>query len=295
MDTPNDILKQIRSVLGELHPAFKRIGIYILGNSEKVKLLRIHELARECKVSDATVSRFARSLGLRNFQSLKIAVAESVSNQLSPRRDKEKFVYDDVKKNDTFEAIIDKITFKNIETLSTTKELISTEEVQKAVDAIDKADFLVIYCSGSSVVAGHNFKSRFYRVGKKCLLYSDGTEQCLSAALLNNLSVAIGITSSGRTKSVVNAMRIAKLSGAKTICITDSHHSPVVAHSDICFFTSSSYSNFMQDSITSRMPHILIIDILYACFAVEHYLESLKSIEKSTAAIRDIVFYPNSR
>jgi DNA-binding MurR/RpiR family transcriptional regulator len=106
--------------------------------------------------------------------------------------------------------------------------------------------------------------------------------------------VAVGITSSGRTKSVVNAMRIAKHAGAKTICITDSPAAPIVSYSDIRFFTSSSYSNFMLDSITSRMPHILIIDILYACFAVKHYRESLKSIEKSTTAARDIFFFTNS-
>jgi DNA-binding MurR/RpiR family transcriptional regulator len=168
--------------------------------------------------------------------------------------------------------------------------LISVEEVHKAVDVIGKADLLVIYCSGSSVVAGTNLKSRFYRVAKKCLLYNDATEQCLSATLLNKHSVAVGITSSGRTKSVVNAMRIAKRAGAKTICITDSPASPIVTHSDIRFFTSSSYSSFMQDSITSRMPHILIVDILYACFAIRHYQKSLKSLEKSRTATRDIFF-----
>jgi DNA-binding MurR/RpiR family transcriptional regulator len=144
------------------------------------------------------------------------------------------------------------------------------------------------------VVAGSNLKSRFYRVGKKCFLYNDGTEQCLSATLLDKDSVAVGITSSGRTRSVVNAMRIAKQAGAKTICITDSPASPIVSHSDIRFFTSSSYSSFMQDSITSRMPHILIIDILYACFAVKHFHESLQFIEKSTTATRDIFLFTNA-
>lgn len=294
MDSP-DIFMQLRSTLGNLNPAFKRIAIYILGNSEKVKLLRISELSRECRVSDATVSRFARSLNLRNYQELKIAIAENATNQLSGRIESERFVYDEINRNDSFEVIIDKITFKNIETLKTTRELISAEEVMKAVDVISTADTLVIYCSGSSLVAGSNLKSRFYRVGKRCLLYNDGTEQCLSAALLDKNSAVVGITSSGRTRSIVNAMRIAKQAKARTICITDSPASPVVSYSDIRFFTSSSYSSFMQDTITSRMPHILIIDILYACFAVKHYQKSLQSIEKSTNAIRDIVFFPNPK
>jgi hypothetical protein len=42
------------------------------------------------------------------------------------------------------------------------------------------------------------------------------------------------------------------------------------------------------------MPHILIIDILYACFAVKHHQKSLKAIEKSMAA-NETIFYPNGR
>ena len=294
MNVDSDVFRRIRRRLAHLHPALKRIAVYVLDNPDRVKLQKIQDLAAQCQVSVATVTRFVKQIDLRSFQELKTAIAERISNAANQHKGEERFVYDDVKEHDSIESIIDKVTHKNIDTLNTTKELLSHADIEKAVVAIEGAELIVIYCSGSSVVAGYNAKSRFYRVGKNCILYSDATEQNISAPLLDRRCVVIGITSSGRTKAVVNAVRMARQAGAITICITDSPTSPILAHSDICFITSSMYSNFMQDTMTSRMPHILIIDILYACFAVKHYQKSLKSIEKSMAAA-DAIFYPNGR
>ena len=294
MNKDNDILIRIRSRLTSLQPALQRIALYILENPNKVKHQRIGEVAAACAVSESAITRFVKAIELKGFHELKIATAERTSGHPNVKKVEDRFIYDDVKKNDSVGNIINKVTFKNIEALNATKILVSQKEVEKAVDVIERADVIVIYCSGSSVVAGYNAKSRFYRVGKRCILYSDATEQNLSAPLLDKKCVVIGITSSGRTRAVVNAIRMARKAGATTICITDSPNSPVVAQSDICFITSSLYSNFMQDTMTSRMPHILVLDILYACFAVKHYQKSLKSIEKSMAA-NETIFYPNGR
>jgi RpiR family carbohydrate utilization transcriptional regulator len=294
MNRDGNILMRIRHRLTSLQPALQRIAMYILENPDRVKRQRIGEVAAACGVSESAVTRFVKAIGLKGFHELKIETAELTFNDPDAKKAEGRFVYDDVGKNDSIGNIIDKVTFKNIETLNATKILVSAVDVEKAVVAIERADIIVIYCSGTSVIAGYNAKSRFYRVGKRCILYSDATEQSLSAPLLDRKCVAIGITSSGRTRTVVNAIRMAREAGATTICITDSPVSPVIAHSDICFVTSSVYSNFMQDTMTSRMPHILIIDILYACFAVRHYQKSLMSIEKSMAA-HEIIFYPNSR
>jgi len=294
MNREGDILIRIRNRLTSLQPALQRIALYILDNPDKVKRQRIGEVATACGVSESAVTRFVKAIGLKGFHDLKIAAAEVTFGHPDAKKTEDRFVYDDVKKSDSVGNIIEKVTFKNIETLNATKILISPADVERAVTAIEKADLVVIYCSGTSVVAGYNAKSRFYRVGKPCILYSDATEQNMSATLLDRKYVVLGITSSGMTRAVVNAIRMGREAGATTICITDTPASPVVAHSDICFVTSSVYSNFMQDTMTSRMPHILIVDILYACFAVKHYQKSLKAIEKSMAA-NETIFYTNGR
>lgn len=289
----DNILLKIRGQLPYLKPALKRIAEYVLSNTDRVKTQKIREVASLCQVSEATVTRFVREIGMGSFQGLKIAMAEMGVAGKNSTAQIRKEVYHDISKADSIETIIDKIAFQSVETLKNTKALISPTEIEKAISAIEKAGILAIYCCGASTVAGQSAKSRFYRVGKNCFLSTDATEQAISASSLDKRCVVMGITSSGRTKAVVNAMKIAKEAGATTLCITDSGKSPVVAYSDITFFTSSRFSSFLQDSMTSRMPQILIIDILYACFAAHHFKQSLKYIGKSTAAIKDTIFYKN--
>jgi RpiR family transcriptional regulator, carbohydrate utilization regulator len=287
----DNILLQIRGKLPYLKPALKRIGEYVIANMDKVKTQKIAELAGFCQVSEATVTRFVREIGINSFQGLKIAIAERTMAGRYDTRQVRKEVYCDVSQTDSIDTIVDKILIQSIETLKNTRGLISHTEIEKAIAAIEKAAMLAIYCSGASTAAGQSAKSRFYRVGKRCFLATDAVDQSISASLLDKKCVAMGITSSGRTKSVVNAMKIAQKAGATTLCITDSDRSPIVAYSDITFFTSSIFSSFLQDAMSSKMPELFIIDILYACFAARNFKLSIKYIEKSAAAIKDTIFY----
>ena len=73
----NDILiLKIRGLLPSLNPALKKIALCILNNPQKVKLLRIKDLASNCGVVEATVTRLVKTIGLGSFQELKINIAE---------------------------------------------------------------------------------------------------------------------------------------------------------------------------------------------------------------------------
>ncbi len=277
------LLLKIRGLISSFNPALKKIGLYILDNPDKIKLLRIKELAGDCGVAESTVTRFVKTIDLTNFHELKIIMAETTSK----REDKDKeFVYDDVTKGDSIKSIIDKIVFINREALQDTKKVINTDEIERAISAIDNAERIDIYGAGGSFVAAENAKMRFYRIGKRCLIYNDPNQQAVSASLLSSKDVAIGICNSGRTISTVNALKRAKESRATTICITNFDQTPITQYSDIKLFTSTQDSAFFQESMVSRMSQILIIDILYAGLAVKNFSSAVKMIEKSSDSLR---------
>ncbi|MCE5335641.1 MAG: MurR/RpiR family transcriptional regulator [Desulfobacteraceae bacterium] len=280
-----DVLAKIRRQFPYLQPALKKIAHHILEQPEIVKLQKISEVARACEVSEATVTRLVRTLQFKNFPELKIALAEVQSADVESKKEEQTFS-EYISKNDSFQSAITKVTFKNIQSLQNTLKLISLEQVENGISAIDNADTVVIFCAGTSIVAGQTLKLRFQRIGKNCFLHTDLVEQAVTASLLTPKSLAIGISSSGRTKTVVDAMRIAKSSGAKTLCITDSSDSPIVPLSDIQFFTLCNHSDFLQDSLLSRMSQLLMIDILFVCFFLRHYDDSLKLVEKSARSIK---------
>ncbi len=64
--------------------SYQRIADYFLRNQVKVTALGIEDLAEECQVSTATISRFARELGFANYAALKNQIAETVQAIFSP-------------------------------------------------------------------------------------------------------------------------------------------------------------------------------------------------------------------
>ena len=62
----------------------RAIADYLLRNQVRVTALGIEELAEACEVSTATISRFARDLGFKNYAGMRGAVAEALESVLQP-------------------------------------------------------------------------------------------------------------------------------------------------------------------------------------------------------------------
>jgi DNA-binding MurR/RpiR family transcriptional regulator len=276
------LLLKIRGLLPSLNPALQKIGAYVIENPGEVKTLRIKELARRCGVAEATITRFVKTIGLEGFQDLKISLAELATMRAEPHD----FVYDEVSREDDLESIADKIFYINSKALEDTRKVLDLRQMEHAVDAIERAENIDIYGAGGSFVTAENARTRFYRIGKRCIVYNDPNQQAVSASLLGQGDVAIGISNSGRTISTVRALEGARGSGATTICITSFELTPITRHADIVLLTSTQDSQFFQESMVSRLAQITVIDVLYAGLAVRTFERSVTMIERSADALR---------
>ena len=276
------ILLRIRGLLPSLNPALKRIGKYILDHPHDVKLMRIKNLAGECGVAEATITRFVKTIGLRSFQELKISLAAVVAD----REQATKMVYEEVTQGDPVPTILDKIFAINNRALEDTRRILDIHDIEQAVDAIGRARHVDVYAAGGSFIAAEHARLRFYRIGKRCQTYNDPNQQIVSASLLAPGDLAVGITNSGRTTSTVNALKRARRSRASTIGITSFDNTPITEHADVVLFTSTQDSVFFQESMVSRLAQMLVIDVLYAVLAVKHFGASVAQIERSAEALR---------
>jgi DNA-binding MurR/RpiR family transcriptional regulator len=80
----SELGRQLMAVQSEGLPSSRDIASFILRNSVRVTALGITELGASCKVSAATVSRFARTLGFTNYAAMRTAVAETLQTALDP-------------------------------------------------------------------------------------------------------------------------------------------------------------------------------------------------------------------
>jgi DNA-binding MurR/RpiR family transcriptional regulator len=74
----------LAGLLAEGSASYSRIAEYLMRNPMRVAALKIDEMAEGCRVSTATISRFARDVGFSNYGSMRSAVAETLHSALQP-------------------------------------------------------------------------------------------------------------------------------------------------------------------------------------------------------------------
>ena len=74
----------LRKTLSEGSASHRSIADYLLRNAMRATALGVEELAEACQVSTATISRFARDVGFRNFAAMRTAIASTLQAAIQP-------------------------------------------------------------------------------------------------------------------------------------------------------------------------------------------------------------------
>lgn len=288
----NKVYNAIRQELPYLNPALRRIGDYILQNPETCKTITIKSLANSCQVAESTVTRFVKEMGYSSFQELKISLAEYLmTSELLNTPDSDTKLYEDINKSDSLEQVIEKLVYRNTFTLNETRQNLNIAMINQAVDYICDADTLILSSQGFSNIAASEAVMMFSRIGKKCILFGDECNQLMAASVCRPSDLFIGISNSGRTKKVVETLKIVKENLGRTIGITSFDESPVAHYSDIPIITptkSKSTENGMTWELASaKTAQILVIDVLCACYSLRHYDETLKNMDATYQALKN--------
>ncbi|MFE9360506.1 MurR/RpiR family transcriptional regulator [Streptomyces olivaceoviridis] len=285
-DETGNLLRLISSRMPYFPAALRQIGEYLLAHPQQAQSMTISQLASRCRVAESTVSRFVRELGMDSFHSLRLGLAEATFASRSTGEDRdEEFVYEGILRGDTTPAIVGKIERSSRHALAQTAERVSSDAVNQAVDLLHDAASVVFCCTGSSSIAAEEGVMRFTRAGKKCLLYRDQSLQVMLATILTPQDVLIAISDSGQTTSVVEAMQLARNTGAASIGITSAPDSPVAQLSDVPLFTSTlAGAGLYGESVTSKWGQLLLIDILYATYAARHVDATLQHLKETYEA-----------
>ena len=271
------IIHKIRKSLDEMGPAEKKIASFILSHSGEFLTLSISEFAEKCGCGDATVVRFSRRLGLSGYQELKIRIAADLttSSTISKR----------IEANDTCFDIFKKRMLDISDSLRNTETVLSPESLERAARVIMEAERIVIFGLGNSAAIAQDAAHKFLRLGLSAQSCSDNHMQSIIAAHMKKGSVAIGISHSGASKDIVEALNLAKLFGATTVSITNYASSPITAASDITLFTKSEETDYSILAMSSRIAQLTILDSIYTYIVLNASESSKQAIYHTEAAL----------
>lgn len=283
-ETPTHLscLPVLRSMYSDLTKAEQKIADYILNNPADVVHMTISELAEAARSAEATIFRLCRKLGFPGFQGLKIALAGDIFSPMES-------VSREVDVDDSAELFSAKI-FGNInEGLQDTLKLLDYSALENAIQTLTAARRIDAYGSGGSAIIAADIEHRFLRFGIPVRFYADSHMQISSAALLRPGDVVIAVSHTGASREILEAVRIAKQSGATIIAITSYIRSPLSQQSDIALFGMAREINYRSDAMASRLIHLAIVDLLYTGVMLKHpdlLIDNMKKVRVAISTLR---------
>jgi len=230
----------LRAVLADGSASHKTIADYLLRHQVRVTALGIEELADACKVSTATISRFAREIGFNNFAALRGAVAQALQSVLQPV---EKLRNSIARRQDASTPAGDSLAYAGAN-IGATAMALAADDVAAIVKKLTRAkvvyvlgfglsshlagilaDHLQPFCQHVVVVAGHG-----------------GTE--VAAGHLTNITardVLVVLSFPRYTLDVIRLTNFARDHGACIVSITDAPASPLAALGEHVLYAESSH------------------------------------------------------
>ncbi|MDD2427015.1 MAG: MurR/RpiR family transcriptional regulator [Eubacteriales bacterium] len=270
---------QIKGIKSRLTKTDEEILNYVEENSDSIIYMTISDVSQQTGTSDASIVRFCHKIGFSGFQDMKISLAKATADPYV-------LVNEKITSEDTPESIVQK-TFSSIQdTLESTRKVLSMDQFVKAGNTLLHSNRIVVFGMGSSASVATDISHKFLRMGFRSEAYSDSHFQIIASCSLNVGDVAIGVSHSGNTRDVVEAMTLAKKNGATTICITNNSSSPITKNdvSDIRLFTASAETKYRVWGQTSRYAQLAIVDALYAYISFnkgKSVIDNIIEVDKS--------------
>jgi DNA-binding MurR/RpiR family transcriptional regulator len=276
---PAGCLIRLRTMVQKLKPAEREIGDFVLAGPEQVIHMSISELAARASVGESTVIRFCRALGYDGYQDFKLRLAQDLVEPVE-------YIHENISFSDSTDELAKKIFQTNMKAVEDTMKSLDRGMVEVAAKALAGARKIDLYGVGYSSFTALDGKLKFTRLGLAADSYGDAHLQAMAAAVLGKRDVAIGISHSGSTKDVVDALAAARRSGAVTIAVTNFSPSPLTKAADMVLLTASPDTPLGGEVLTSRIAQLCVIDVLAVAVAVALGEKCLDFIRRTSEAVK---------
>ncbi|WP_229776429.1 MurR/RpiR family transcriptional regulator [Alicyclobacillus cellulosilyticus] len=273
--------------INTLYPSFskaeQKVADAVLANTEAVMYSSITDLAEMAGVGETTIIRFCRKLGFRGFQEFKLAVAQDL---VSPRQQ----VMGKIEPSDGVDLIVQKVTAHNTQALDDSIRLLQPEALARASDALMRGRRLYFFGVGSSGITACDAQYRFMRLGFDAHVATDAHVIAMQCALVTPEDVVFGISTSGSTKDLVDAVRIAKSQGACIICLTSHARAPITSLADVVLLAAAKESPLQGGAFASKLVQIHVLDILSTIVSTRLGDRAVQAMEQTAKAVLDKLY-----
>lgn len=254
------MLARIMAVRDQLRPSERKLADCVLAQPGEVISLSMAEMAERAGVSEPTIARFCTALGCSGFREFKIKLAQDIAAGMP-------FLHQEVNAGDATTGVAGKVFDRTIATLMQARNNLSSDAVDRAADLLAKARRIEFYGSGNSGTVAEDIQRRFFRLGTPTVAYTDPHVYFVSALSLGPGDVVVAVSSSGRTRDMLDSVQNARSAGADVVALTRSG-SPLAQLATVSLPSDVAEEFDIYSPMTSRISHLVLGDILSIAVAL---------------------------
>lgn len=256
----DNVFQRITQEYYQLTASEKKLANYVVANGQRTQSMSISELAGECAVAEATITRFCRRMGYQGYSAFRLAIAASAVTRPSDAD----LLSGEIHADDTVPILCRKLAGAEIDAITETQALIQPERIQAAADLLLSADRVMCMGQGASMLMAEEAAHLFTTVFSGFFPVSDSHMQVITTSKLTERDAILAFSYSGATKELLDILRVAKAQKVPTLLVTRYCGSPGAAQADLVLQCGSTEGPLQLGSIAARIAQLYLVDVLFS-------------------------------
>ncbi len=241
-----NIVEEILKIEMEGTNLEKQVARYIINYSIDYCYISATEIAKNCFVSNAFITKFAKKLGYNTFNNLKIELQNSQKILLEL--------------NQSENYMINQYANDILNTIIATVDQINNEELEEISEKIARAKRIFIGGIGGSGIVARDLRLKLYKLGLNVFYETDEHLQLFQENLIVSKQVVyIVISYSGPSQNQLAIIKRMRQKGVYTVIITGNNQ---LFNTDKQIIVKANESLFRERSVTSRVALNTITDLI---------------------------------
>ncbi len=277
-----NILEVVRSMHDQLRKSDRKVADALFADPRRLLNATVAETAQIAEVSQPTVIRFCAAIGCAGFQDFKLRLAQALALGTPA-------THSVLHQSDSLEAILEKIFDYTITSLDWARHHLDKEALAKAVDILEKARHVEFFGFGASGIVAQDAQQKFPMFGVSCGAQTDSHQQIMAASMMRKGDVAVMISNTGRTRSLIDVARTARDAGAKVIGLAGTD-SPLLTYCDVALIAETLDNTNIYTPTISRIAALAVIDVLSTAVALRRDADHMQRFQNMKRRLNELRF-----
>jgi DNA-binding MurR/RpiR family transcriptional regulator len=242
----NAILEIISQLRNQLTPKGRILADHIIKFPRKVVFMTTRELARSCKVSEATVVRFVSRLGFDTYSQFQQALRDYVDTE-STLLERFDMTDSDAPESERFRRVI----FQEMDNLKQLFKTLDMEILDRVINLLKNSPDLYVIGSRISYMFAYYMGWSLSRIRKNVRILKGSDTTTLDwLGMADPGSVVVIMATSRYPNELIKVAKYAIRTGIKIVLITDSVKCPLIQFSHESLIAPSRYISFTGSPIS---------------------------------------------